>query len=338
MSCGILARCDNGGLAALTREVHRHCHPDRTLLLDLEEQGRGNCTPDEYIHGNVYRCTWKGGLPDRALEWIVAPGIDSLWSAEFWYDDRLLREAHGKAIKTVCCAMPELSSWAIPGDTSICPRLLNVPTEWRRDTLPNAQVLPVPIARDRLPFRHRTHAVHLYHPTGAAMLDRNGTQLLLDALPFVTTRELSLTIRSERPVNVPACNVDVAIVSDAQPDYWDAYPDDIDLLVLPRRYGGLSLPVQECASLGVPSLMLASDPYAQAPFVTSVPSTGSHEERMKGGRVPVHAADPRSIATALDWLVRHPDEHADASRSCDAWAAGHSWETLGPRWRQVLGA
>src|SRR5690348_18318854 len=56
VSLGILARCDGGGLASITREVHRHLAPTRTLLLDLEEQGRGDCTPDDYLAGDVFRC------------------------------------------------------------------------------------------------------------------------------------------------------------------------------------------------------------------------------------------------------------------------------------------
>lgn len=332
VSLGILARCDGGGLASITREVHRHLAPTRTLLLDLEEQGRGDCTPDDYLAGDVFRCAWKGGLADRAIDWVCAAGIDTLWTAEIAYDPRLWPEAHRRGIRTVCYAMPELAAWPSP------PRTVHVPTVWRLDQLPNAIVLPLPVARDRLPFRERKRVEHLFHVAGAAMLDRNGTQILLDALRFVTA-DVRLTVRAERPIRVPACRVDVEVVDAPTVDYWAIYPDDADLLVMPRRYGGLSCVVQEAASLGIPALMLASDPYAQEPFVTTVPSVGSRDERMKGGRVPVHSADPRALAAAIDWLAAHPDAHVGASREAGVWAEQHAWDgPLGDRWRVLLNA
>lgn len=341
MTLGIVARCDTGGLAALTREVHRHLHPERTLLVDLEERGRGECTPDEYATSNTYRVGWKGALPDNAIEWATADEIDTLWTAEFWYDDRLLRESHGRHINTVCYAMPELSSWAVPGDVSPRPRELHVPTWWRLDTLPNARLLPFPIARDRLPYRQRTEVRHLYHPAGVAMMDRNGTQLLLDALPFLSIAyDYRLTIRADRPVDVPlGTNVDIEVVTSdaAEADYWNVCPADADLLVIPRRYGGLCLPLQECASLGLPAVTLASDPYAQNEFVTSIPTTGSHAERMKGGLVPVHSADPRALAAAIDYLAAHPAVVTAASREADTWAEENAWDgRLGEAWARLL--
>lgn len=344
MSLGILARCDTGGLAALTREVHRHLRPARTLLIDVPQAARGECNDADYVHGDVYRTEWRGGLPEATVDWVTAEGIDVLWTAEFWYDERdtpqgLLRQAHGRGIRTVTYAMPELAPWAIPGDPTPRSRALHVPTWWRLDTLPNAQLLPLPVARDRLPFQERTEVRHLYHQSAHAMLDRNGTQLLLDALPFIVTDGLRLSIRAYRALQIPTGHrVDVELLPQTG-NYWHVYPEGIDLLVQPRRYGGLSLPVQECASLGVPALVLDSDPYAIEPFVSSIPSTGSSSERMKGGFIPVHKADPRDLAAAIDFLAQHPAVHQSASRAADQWAVAHDWVgPLGDRWAHMLGA
>lgn len=351
MSLGILARCDTGGLAALTREVHRHLHPTRTLLIDVPQAARGECNVSDYVDGSIYQTEWKGGLSADAIDWITAEGIDVLWTAEFWYDERdtpvgLLRQAHGRGIRTVCYAMPELSPWAIPADPTPRSRALHVPTWWRLDTLPNAQLLPFPIARDRLPFRERTEARHLFHQAGTTFHDRSGTRLLLDALPHIITDGLTLTIRdtgrgdqSGTRLQIPASRVEVLVDPSRSVDYWTGYPETIDLLVAPRRYGGLSLPVQECASLGVPALTLDSDPYAVEPFVSTIPSTGSSSERMKGGFVPVHKADPRDLAAAIDFLAQHPAVHQSASRAADQWAVEHDWAgPLGDRWAHMLGA
>lgn len=346
MSVGIIGRCDAGGLAALTREVHRHVRPARTLLLDLEEHGRGECIPDEYAHGEVYRSTFKGGIPDLAIEWLTAEGVDSIWSAETFYEDRILREAHGHGIRSVVYAMPELAPWHDPD--VIRPRTITTPTAWRIDTLPaNTQVLPLPVARDRLRYTERKQCTHLYHVVGSpgakrAMLDRNGTEILLAALPFISSDDVRVTIRCPHErIQIPKTRAHVEVVSAPVADYWESYPADIDLLVLPRRYGGLSLPVQECAALGVPALMLRSDAYAQmgVEFINAIPSTGSSPAHMKGGRVPVHDADPRELAAAIDFLVGHPEQHHAASIEAGVWAEGRSWDgRLGDRWRATLDA
>lgn len=348
MTLGIIGRCDTGGLAALTREVHRHLQPARTVLVDVPDAKRGVCIPDEYLHGDVYRCEFRGALPDAVIEWAVAEGIDTLWSAETFYDDRLIVRAHQQGIRTVCYAMPELSPWYVDDRPPPKPRQLHVPTWWRFDTLPNAQLVPLPVARDRLPRHHsgqaRDDALQLFHPVGTVFHDRNGTEILLAALPFVTAQNVRLTIRTHRWIELPDCEVEIDVIhagdGDPTPDYWDGYPPYIDLLVMPRRYGGLCLPVQECASLGVPALMLATDPYAAEPFVASIPSTGSRPERMKGAPrqgIPVHSADPRVLANAIDHLAR--TDLTSSSDAASAWAAAHDWAgPLGDRWRGILDA
>lgn len=335
MTTGAVLRCDGaGGLAAISVEFARHVQPDRALVLNLEDQGRGVCDPAAFSGlPNVYESSFLGAIPDRAIDWLVAPGIDTLISFETWYQHDLPLIAHRAGLRTIIYAMPELAAWPHPA------RMIAVPTTWRIDQLPNAVLLPWPVARDRLAFTQRKSVAHLFHIAGAAMLDRNGTSILCEALPFISS-DVRLTIRAERPVNVPGCNIDVEVINEPVANYWQAYPDDADLLVLPRRYGGLCMIAQEAASLGIPALMLQSDPYAVESFTTTIPSTGSRPERMKGAPrdgIPVHSADPRALASAIDWLVRHPDEHAAASLAADDWAEAHAWSgPLGDRWKQLL--
>jgi hypothetical protein len=343
MTFAMIGRCDPGGLGTLTSEVHRHLRPARTLLVDLDDRGRGVCHETPYVHGDIVRVPFAGAVPDLLIDWLCAPGVDVLWSAETFYDARILRAARANGVRTVVCAMPELAPWAAGAPAGIPsiprPSLITVPTGWRHDTLPAAQLLPVPVATDRLVWQHRTRIEHLYHPTGTAMADRNGTDLLLAAVAHVT-RPCRLTIRAERPITIPpAPNVDITVVTDPAGDYWAQYPPDIDLLVLPRRYGGLSLPVQECAALGVPALVLDPDPYAAQPWTVTVPATRSRPTRMKGGTVPVHQTSPSQLAAAIDRAIDRPDEHAGRSAATAEWVRTHAWDgPLGHRWCELLAA
>lgn len=354
MTLAMIGRCDIGsGLANLTEEVFRHLKPERTLLLNMEGRGRGDCNPSLYdLHGvsdqQVYPATFNGELPRRAIDWLCAEGIDTLFSAETFYsDEAVLTVAHQHGIRTVCYAMPELTPWATSAypDRRPRPRMFHLPTSWRAETLPDAEVLPFPVARDRFPFRLRERCDHFVHVTGKAMQDRNGTMLVLAALPHVT-RPCRLTIRTEKPLQIPPTKVDVTILDKPARDYWGGYPEDADVLLLPRRYGGLSLPIQEVASLGMPAVILASDPYSHVGSgTTSLPSKFSHSVPMKGAphvsasSVPIYDAEPKAIAAAMDYLVDNPEAVRALSQMADLWAEERSWDgPLGDRWRGALDA
>jgi hypothetical protein len=349
MSFALVGRCDGSGLASMSVEAHRHLHPARTLLIDLGERGRGDCSVESYVAHQyqgmeIYQTTFAGGLPTRALEWFCGPGVDTIYVPEYLYDSRLLPMAKQAGIRVVVHAMPELAPWATTAPQQLersAPRPeLAIPTRWREDTLPGARLLPVPVARDRLPYRQRTSVTHLHHVTGAAMLDRAGSAILLAALPHVT-RDCLLTIRTERELIIPpAPHVDVEVLTDRTENYWESYPE-MDLLVVPRRYGGLSLPFQEAASLGVPTLMLDSDPYASAPFAITIPSKPGRDAPMKGGIVPVFDADPRDLALMIDRAVvgELRETIASLSLGANAWAERHAWDSrLGAEWCSFLQA
>lgn len=351
MTFGLVARCDMGGLATITQEVYRHLCPDRTLLLNLGARGRGPCVEEAYDlgqAGQVFPASWDGGISDGIAEWIGGRGITTLFSAETFYDEKIVRAAKAEGVRTVMLAMPELAPWASTSPDrgrTLKPDVLAVPTTWRVETLPGCTVLPVPVARDRLPPTLRARAEHLFHMTGGAMLDRQGTELLLRAIPLISCA-CRLTIRSERPIAVPPSSVvEVDVISDRARNYWEAYPDGIDLLVAPRRYGGLSLPVQECASLGVPALVLQRDPYAQESFTFALDVTRGVPAHMKGADqhgpnpVMVWDASPHMLAQMIDEIVGRPDAVKAASAMANEWAEESAWDgPLRERWTEILDA
>jgi hypothetical protein len=349
MSVACILRCDNGGLGNISREIVRHLTPERVLLVDLHGSGRGPCDPAPFDLPEIdlYRTDFLGGLNAVALDWITSEGVDVLFGMEVWYEgyelagQGILARAHNNGLRSVLYAMPELSPWCVDSGLRPRPHTFAVPTAWRLDTMPHGTtVLPLPVARDRLPFTHRSQVASLYHVAAPAMLDRNGTDLFLTALPFVT-EEVFVTIRnsSDRGLVIPRCRADVEVIDKPADHYWQIVPDHVDLLVQPRRYGGLSLPVQECASLGIPTLLLDSDPYAMFDFAHVIPNRGSRDRRMKGGMVPVYDADPRALAAKIDQLVRDPTRQQAASHAADAWAEAHAWDSpLGARWCATLAA
>lgn len=329
MRLGLLgARADRGGLAAQTREFHRHMRPERTLLVDLGPAGRGPCDPSWYPGATV-----SAGVPTRAEVEAFLAGLDAVWAFETPYLPEAFDLARSLGVRSVLQANPELWHGELaPPDAVVAA------TGWRLDLLPTgAGVLPFPVARDRLPFRRRTAAATFVHVAAPAMLDRNGTSLVLAAMRHVR-RRCRLVVRSH-PGRLPNRIGTVEVVHDrTEPaDYWAGWPDDGDVLLLPRRYAGLSLTMQEAMSLGMPVASLDVTPQnAWLPQETLVPARPGRAHRMAGGQVRVADADPRALAAVIDRLVADPALVARCSDLAGEHAGRISWDALLPAYRATV--
>lgn len=322
MTLGMIARADDGGLGAMTWEVWRHLRPARTLIVLADHRTRGTAHPERFDGPGEVRVTARFPRP-ADVAWLTRD-VDVVYSAETFYGARI------RGPRTALHVMPEMHA----RDTADA---MLLPTPWRAEHFPGAALLPVPVARDRLPFRQRTEATTLYHVAGNAMADRNGTDLLLSALPHVR-RRCTLLIRGGQPHVERHGLVNVEWLGHHHGAYWGAWPEEADVLVLPRRFGGLCLPILEATSLGLPIVTLDLDPQRQwLPSEGLVPVTGSTPVRMRGGSVDVHDADPCALAAHIDRLLADPPLVAALSARSQVFADGFSWEALLPAWQATLG-
>jgi glycosyltransferase involved in cell wall biosynthesis len=127
-------------------------------------------------------------------------------------------------------------------------------------------------------------------------------------------------------------HVEVGNVADPAALYADA-----DVLVLPRRYGGLCLPAQEAMSCGLPVLMTDCPPndyYAARD--AWIPSRQSDTLRMQGGMIPCFEANPRAIASMIDRLYNDDGWVAGLAGWSRMRADALSWEAQERQWRDAL--
>ena len=333
MTCGVIARGDAGGLAAQTGEMARHVSPAKILLVDLGERGRGPTDRHRYDNygAEVRVCE---GIPKHAdWQWLLT-GVDCIYTAEATYDDSLARRCADRDVELVIHANPELWRDSSRGPTT----RVYLPTAWEARRVKDASVLPVPVARDRLPFRQRTEAGTFLFPAGPAMKDRNGYSILMASLRHLRVNAklvVSPWHREKVQRHSGYVNVEHRV---GTPDYWTVY-DDADVLVLPRRYGGLSLPIQEAASAGLAIVTLDLDPYRS--FVHSaglVGVTRPEKVPMKGGVFDVWGANPKELALVMRRLVAEPGLVAEMSAASGAWAATLDWGLWEGEWRRTLRA
>lgn len=333
---GAIVRCDEGGLGTQCWEFHRHMKPDRTLVVLTDHRTRGHCDPARYSGPDVMTVP---RLPDPPDIRAFVDGLDVVFSAETVYSPDFVPIAREHGCEVVVQANPELWDGEADGARVV------LPTAWEAARVSHEQILPVPIALDRFAGRVRTEARVFYHPSSPAMADRNGTALVFAALRWVT-EPIKVIVRGagsrgevarrSRSRDLPD-NVELVEVQHRPGPYWEAYPPDADVLLMPRRYGGLSLPVQEAAALGMPAIMLDVVPARSWPHVALVPTTGSERMQTKGGLIDVHTGHPRALAAQIDLLAADGRAVEALSTRALEWAERLAWSEWVDRYRVVLG-
>jgi glycosyltransferase involved in cell wall biosynthesis len=342
---GLIVRMDNRGLGTQTWELYRHLRPDKTLAIDMGQWSPYvQNHPERFPDARIAAYDGRGGfLPDADVEWILSD-VDVLLTAETPYDHRIYALARERGVRTVCQPNPEF--WRPTLDPNLpLPDLCANPSRWREDVMPGVHV-PHPVDRERLPFRFRTEARRFLHIHGhLASNDRHGTELVLEALSLCRTKP-DLTIRTQgrmaskvnRMTRILARQTQgrIHVMQGDVRDYWELY-EGFDVLLSPRRYGGLSLPMQEAASTGM--VVVATDRMPERfdlPPEGLVPVASTRMHHYPGGDVAIESADSHALAAKMDELVENPTLVERLSGASDEWAESISWDTLLPQWEALL--
>lgn len=330
MKIGLIARGEDRGLGILTWEFYRHIEPDRTMLIDMGHLARGF----PVFHGRypgALRMPFDGHLvaDEKAVRaWL--DGLDVVYSAETFYDWRILTWAAELGVATVLHVMPEFYRHGL--DPSLPrPDRFWTPTSWRLDTLDEStRVVPVPVALDRFTPRHREAASTFVHIAGhRAAGDRAGTTTILRAVRRVSqkVRIVLITQDENLPMTSTRRNVTLERRTRSKIDYWQLY-DEGDVLLSPRRYGGLSLPHNEAAGAGMALVLSDVTPNRETWPARYVRSMGAGSIRTPGGELVTYGCDPNALALAIDELAANPSEVQDLSAASICWAQEHSWQKL----------
>lgn len=333
MKTGLVVRCDQGGLSSQTYALWWHLRPARTLVVRVEDP-RGDEYPEQYLDDpNVMLLGRRNHITDAEAR-AFTRGLDHVLSVEGFYGrpfDRL-------PVQTTVVANPELfDPHAARADRVV------VPTPWELGRMPaGTEVIPHPTSPPENPTyrRQRDTVTTFLHVAAPAMLDRNGTEPLMEALRKVRAPcELIVRAANRKSPHQGQASFQVGHVAvhwDDRPvrHWWENYPPEADCLVLPRRYGGLCLVAQEAAACGIPNLMTGLPPQQWWPGWRTRVAGGLHYQ-MKGGAFTVHKPYVPDLARWMTELAG--GEHDVAGMSADSleWAESISWDCLLPRWEAL---
>lgn len=265
-------------------------------------------------------------------------GLDIVIGAETFYKDEFITIARDMGVRTILQINPEFAGWwNRTGRNDPVPDCLITPTTWRLPYMKGVTHVPFPVDRAEFPFTLRSSANRFTHVAGhRAMGDRAGTRIVLSALNRVTRANIPFTIRSQSPLEFDSpllrgCTVDAR----NHPSRNTLY-DDTDILVLPRRYGGQSLVMNEALSSGIPVICLDRPPENTWGGTYRIPSRIRGQIRTKGGVIEMWDAQQNALYSAIDQLRNSPDLVTNLSREADEYAQTISWTELQPVYMTLL--
>ncbi|WP_029926384.1 glycosyltransferase [Nocardia otitidiscaviarum] len=332
MRIGLIARAENSGLGIQTWEFARHMQPAKTLII------RPHSDRGFYPQRFDEDASIVQGLPGTRHLHEFVDGLDVIFTCETPYNYELFSIAAAAGVASVLQFNFEFLDY-LARPRLPRPDLLAAPSPWHLDDVPgDKRMLPVPIATDRFtPALRSGPARRFLHIAGRpAIHDRNGTADLLAALPMVRT-PITVIIRCQDPdyvprllaggVRIPA-HITLEVVGADTENYWDNYRD-ADVLVMPRRFGGLCLPVQEALAAGMPVIMPAISPNLWLPQSWLVPATLAGRF-MARSMIGIYSADPERLAMKIDEFATIPAFYVASQRQAVRLATERSWANLKP--------
>lgn len=304
-SLGIVARCDNTGLGNQTRNMVRMLNPDKVLVIDSTPFNKNEQNfhwYDEYNTDKVY------GFPtiQQYQNWMQ--GLTHILTCESFYNDLVINKAMRLGIKTFVQPNFEFMDAMIRPMTA--PTKYLMPSRWKveevKSRYPSTMYLPPPIfpedfAEAREVNRLREGKRRFVHIVGKeASKDRNGTRSLLSALKY-TESDFELVIKSQFPLESWSEDQRVTVEIGNHIDPQDLYKG-FDAMILPRRYGGLCMPMIEALVSGLPVIMTDISPNNSVlPREWLAPAV-VHDKLLTRMWLDVFAADETALAKTIDKL------------------------------------
>lgn len=331
MRIGLLARADQTGLGIQSKEFYDHI-PCKVLIIDSSALAPLEIlkpNPDWYPGAKIYRLQpgfgMRGGIPYPVIEEFLQD-IDLLFAMETAYDYNIFLCCREKKIKTILQLNYEFLDFPshLPA-----PDLFAAPSKWNYDLIPDKKVfLPVPVNTKK--FKHQIRERTFVHIGGRpASHDRNGTKVFLNALRYVKS-EIVAEIKSQWPIAVgPSLTPNVTIRTDfgSKLNYFDNYLGGV--MVIPRKYGGLCLPMQEALASSMPVITTDISPnnlWLPNEWLVTARIAGSFQCKRA---VEYYEADPVKLAEKIDQFCEEDFYYSALSKAIDIKEA-ISWDSLLP--------
>lgn len=323
---GIIARSDDSGLGIQTQLLHKMLKPHKTLAIDFSEF-KGDYMKPHWgrFEGNVRQ--HKGFLDKEALEWIT-DDVDCVLTAEIDYaQGGLYLMARSKGVKSFVHFNYEFLE-NLKEDDFPMPDVFIAPSPWNIRRLPTKirgkmVSLDLPVESNWQEKKDKSIFLHVIGKSTKE--DRNGTKLVFEALKY-TDENFTLNITHQDQVDMPNDPriKDLGYVEDLKPLYREA-----GHLLMPRRFGGQSLVIQEAMASNCIPILLENDPYEIGRKIES-----RHSKRIRVYTfIDVYTCHPQKLAKAIHSSILDDGRYKEPMRE---YMNSHTIEAMKPQWEAVL--
>ena len=267
MRLGIIARSDNTGLGNQTRELVNMLNPDKIMLINSRFFNQNKQHPEWY---EGYNCqTTIKGFPttNEIVEFLK--DIDVVISCELFYNPKFVDLAKKRGIKTILQYNYEFLDYlANPNQT--LPDVLVAPSLWNFEDVVDkfgdkTSVVHLPPPTDINLFsqareinKSKTHKRLLHIAGKAAVKDRNGTNTVIEMLNY-SSGDYELVVKTQSQLDIKSNDPRLTIDA-SSPDSHQSLYEGFDAMILPRRYAGLCLPMNEALISALPVFMTNISP------------------------------------------------------------------------------
>jgi glycosyltransferase involved in cell wall biosynthesis len=311
---GLIARMDNTGLGTQTHEFYKHMQPAKTLVVDISHLNGNQQHPERYPDA-----TFIKGFPDTEIIRAFLNDLDVVFIAEAAYNNNLYSIARQMNVKTAVAYNYEFFDWF--NDFTPRPDMFIAPSSWHYNNVDvfckrngiRHKYLHSPVNREALPFRQNNQARTFLHIAGKpAAHDRNGTKTVIEAAGLLKTdAKIIIHFQGEQGLAHQATSTihdykqlaeglpNLTIQQHEYANYKDIYKRG-DVMVLPRRYGGNCLPMNEALSVGMPVIMPNISPNNQFLPQQWLVSAYKHDEFTPRTKIDIYEASAQSLADCID--------------------------------------
>lgn len=343
MRLGIIARSDNTGLGNQTMELVKMLNPDKILLINSQFFNNNKQHPEWYKDYNVIET--RKGMPRTNEVLSFLENIDVVISCETFYHLELVDLAKQKGIKTILQYNYELFGHLAHPEWTL-PDVLLAPSIWNLDVIvqkfgSKTQVMHLPPPTDHTLFNQakeinlsKDHKRILHIAGKKAAKDRNGTESILKMIKY-SKEDYELVIKSQTPLNLICKDSRVKIEIDNPDNRQDMY-SGFDAMVLPRRYAGLCLPMNEALMSALPVFMTNISPNnAILPPKWLAESKQIDTFRTKS-MVNVYDAKSDNLAKIIDKYVASNDKQGIKQDALEIGLANFSVENLKEKYIKII--
>lgn len=343
MRLGIIARSDNTGLGNQTRELVNMLNPDKILLID-SSHFNGNQQHPEWYEGYNYRKT-SVGMPTMKEYTRFLQDIDVVLSCETFYSPSFIDLAKKNNVKTILQYNYELFGHMNSPHLTL-PDVLLSPSLWNIEIVQQmfgdkTKVIHLPPPTTTSIFDQarsnnlsKTHNRILHIAGKKAAKDRNGTESILEMMSH-SKSNFELVIKTQTNLNIKSKDSRITIDTDNIKNREDLY-SGYDAMILPRRYAGLCLPMNEALISGLPVFMTDISPNnIILPNKWLIPSekTGSFQTK---SMVNVYSAEPDKFARIVDDYVDNVNKERNKQQAIDLGFSNFAVENLKDKYLEVI--